>query len=497
MMPDSGKLNYASRIGIFLIAAALIAGMAGCGPYPYSLTISSTEGGEVTSPGEGRFAYSEVTVVTIVADAYEGHRFIAWTGDADTVDDVNAPVTTITVNGDYSITANFCPEMSGNLEIRTWYDLAAVRCNLASNHTLMNDLDSTTAGYWELTSPTANGGKGWQPIGTDDDPFTGTLDGQGFEIRDLFVNRPADESFVGLFGYVGEGGVVGNIGMANTTVTGDVFVGGLVGVNLGTVSNSYSAGSVSGYDVVGGLVALNYGNMSYCHCTGSVTGTGSVSEVGGIGGLVGMNCGNISYCHSTGSVTGVSPAGGLVGVAYFGYVRDSYSTASVSGQDGVGGLAGVNGLGTVSNSYAMGSATGNLGVGGLMGANVWGTVIDSYSTGTVTGNEKVGGLAGFNANNGTVRNSYCTGSVTGNELVGGLLGDNTGNVTDSFWDTETSGQSTSAGGTGKNTTEMQDIITFSVVAWNIVEVTNSEERNPAYTWNIVDHETYPFLSWQL
>ena len=484
------------RVGIFLIATALIAGMTGCGPYLYSLTISSTEGGEVTTPGEGRFAYSEVTVVTIVADAYEGHRFIAWTGDADTVDDVNAPVTTITVNGDYSITAKFCPEISGNLAISTWYDLAAVRCNLSNNHTLMNDLDSTTAGYVELASPTANGGKGWQPIGTSDYPFTGTLDGRGYEIRDLFINRPDEHYYIGVIGAVNEGGVVENIGMVNATVTGDVVVGGLVGMNLGIVSSSYSAGSVSGYDVVGGLVALNGGNMSYCHFTGSVSGTGSVSEVTGIGGLVGMNCGNISYCHSTGSMTGVSPAGGLVGFDYFGSVSVSYSIASVSGQDGVGGLMGVNGLGTVSNSYATGSATGNLGVGGLMGANVYGTVSDSYSTGTVTGNENVGGLAGFNANNGTVRNSYSTGTVTGNELVGGLLGDNTGNVIDSFWDTETSGQATSAGGIGKATSKMQDIATFSAALWDIVAVANPSTRNPSCIWNIVDDETYPFLSWQ-
>jgi len=52
---------------------------------------------------------------------------------------------------------------SQDLEIRDWYDLNAVRNNLDGNHILMNDLDSTTAGYTELASPTANQGKGWQP----------------------------------------------------------------------------------------------------------------------------------------------------------------------------------------------------------------------------------------------------------------------------------------------------------------------------------------------
>ena len=108
-------------------------------------------------------------------------------------------------------------------EIRDWYDLHAVRRHLDKGYVLMNDLDSTTAGYEELAGPTANGGKGWEPIGTtvslpsDGDeqimgayPFVGTFDGQGHEIRDLFINRP-DENYVGLFRYVGEEGVVENV----------------------------------------------------------------------------------------------------------------------------------------------------------------------------------------------------------------------------------------------------------------------------------------------
>jgi hypothetical protein len=93
-------------------------------------------------------------------------------------------------------------------------------------------------------------------------------------------------------------------------------------------------------------------------------------------------------------------------------------------------------------------------------------------------------------------NSYSTGSVTGTEEVGGLVGYNVGGtVTNSFWDIETSGQSTSAGGTGKTTAEMQDITTFSDAAWDIAAVA-AGEANPTYIWNIVDGQTHPFLSWQ-
>ena len=71
----------------------------------YDLTTSSTEGGSVTEPGEGAFAYDEGTEVDLVAEAEEGYRFVEWAGDVGTIADVYASETTITINGDYSITA--------------------------------------------------------------------------------------------------------------------------------------------------------------------------------------------------------------------------------------------------------------------------------------------------------------------------------------------------------------------------------------------------------
>ena len=78
------------------------------GPAEYSLTISSSDGGSVTSPGEGTFYYDEETVVHLVATLdYYYYYFDNWTGNVGTIADVNAASTTITMNGDYSITANF------------------------------------------------------------------------------------------------------------------------------------------------------------------------------------------------------------------------------------------------------------------------------------------------------------------------------------------------------------------------------------------------------
>jgi len=487
---SSKRCHHLARVSIFfLIVAGLIVWMTGCYtcfPKQYTLIISSTEGGSVTEPGEGTSIYYGGTVVDLVATPDAGYHFVEWTGNVGTIADVNAAITTITINDDYTITANFA------LEIWDWYDLDAIRDNLDGSYLLMNKLDSTTAGYTELASETANLGKGWQPIGTEPQPFTGSFDGQGYEIRDLFIDRP-DEEFVGLFAVVKERGIVEDIGVVNIAVTGWWYVGGLVGMNEpGTVNNCYSTGNVIGESFVGGLVGMNDGGTVHdSYSTGNVT-----AEADFAGGLVGLNDGGTVHdSYSTGNVTAEADfAGGLVGWNAGGTVSNSYSTGSVTGDFYVGGLVGANDYeSNVNSCYSTGSVTGDGQVGGLVGAN-GGTVSDSYSTGSVTGDGQVGGLVG--ANGGTVSDSYSTGSVTGDGQVGGLVGENNGTVSDSFWDTETSGQATSDGGTGKNTTEMQDIATFSGAGWNITAVANPGTRNLAYIWNIVDDETYPFLSWE-
>jgi len=430
---------YLARVIIFLIALALMAGMIGCAPVQYNLTTSSTEGGKVTTPSEGTFTYNKGTVANLMAEPEDGYHFVNWTGEVGTIANVNAATTTIIMNDHYSILANFALVI---WEIRDWYDLDAIRDDLSGPCALMNDLDSTTAGYEELASETANGGKGWEPIGTVADQFVGSFDGQGYEISDLFINRP-DEINVGPFSEIGQEGITKDIGLVNVTVIGNDYAGGLVGHNDGMVSDSYSTGSVTGNSSIGALVGHN----------------------GGI-------------------------------------VNDSYSNGSMTGDSRVGGLVGWN-QATLSNSYSSCSVTGDSRIGGLVGDNWYyeGTVSNSYSTGSVTGSTQVGGLVGVNYY-GSVTHSYSTGSVTGSSQVGGLVGWNTDIVSNSFWDRVTSGMEESDGGTGKNTMEMQDTATFTDTEtqgldkpWDIIAV-NPGQTNPAYIWNIVDDETYPFLSWE-
>jgi hypothetical protein len=96
-----------ARVAILLITVALVAGMVGCVPTQYELTISSTEGGSVIIPGEGTFTYNAGTVVRLWARSGLGCGFVEWTGDVAAINTVNSFSTTITMNGDYSITADF------------------------------------------------------------------------------------------------------------------------------------------------------------------------------------------------------------------------------------------------------------------------------------------------------------------------------------------------------------------------------------------------------
>ncbi len=302
--------------------------------------------------------------------------------------------------------------------IGNWYHLDNVRENPAANYTLLDDLDSNTTGYDEVANTSANDGKGFEPIGTSEAPFTGTFDGQDNEIDELVIARPAEDG-VGLFGFVGttagEEGVIENLHLSNVDVTGngdyeDGGVGGLVGkMEGGELRDGSVSGTVTGTDQYVGLVV------------GS--GWNSADE--------GLN--QILRFDSHGTVTqsgGTGRVGGLVGGTDGMTISASYSTATVNASgNAIGGLVGNFAVGTISKSYATGEVTGEARVGGLVGTNR-GTVSKSYATGGVTGSgNDVGGLVGFKEDGATTEDSY--------------------------WDTDTTGQASSRGGTGLATDQMR------------------------------------------
>ena len=279
-----------------------------------------------------------------------------------------------------------------------------------TGYELTTDLDFDTNGdgrtdiagdtYW-------NSGAGWAPIGAlyGSGWFGATFEGNGNTISGLFIHRSTSD-YVGLFGVAGIGGSGGgtatirNVGLTDVDITGDSTVGGLAGTMRGTISASHAEGEVSG----------------------------SGDDVGG---LVGRSGGTINA---------------------------GYAAVTVSGRSRVGGLLGANesGGGTITASYAAGTVSASRNdAGGLVGAN-YGATRASYATGAASSSSSVGGLAGINL--GTITASYATGAASGSSRVGGLVGSkftNSGTTTSSYWDTQTSSQSTSAGGEGKTTTELQ------------------------------------------
>ncbi|MBM4029416.1 MAG: protease inhibitor I42 family protein, partial [Planctomycetes bacterium] len=234
--------------------------------------------------------------------------------------------------------------------------------------------------------------------------------------------------------------------ISHLTIAGGTYYQALFGFlhetaevkNLGLVEVNVVASS----NYVGALVGYNFAPVTRCYSTGSVTSTGIQ-----VGGLVGYNRGTVIQCHSTATVRGNSVIGGLVGENW-GTVRACYARGAV----------------TPSN-------TGSGQAGGLVGGNFM-TVEQCYSTGAVHGTATAGGLVG---------------------LRGGLSGRGEGadaDTTACFWDTQTSGQATSAQGTGKTTDEMQTAKTFLDAGWDFVgETANGTED----TWKIAEGLDYPRL----
>ncbi len=254
------------------------------------------------------------------------------------------------------------------IPITTCQELQNIDTDLGGTYYLANDIDCSDTINW-------NNGQGFDPLGDDNTAvFTGRLDGQGHEIKDLYINRDTI-TMIGLIAQTGNNAEVKNIGITN--------------INL--VSNG-KAGGIAG-------------QMK----TGSV-----LDNVWTSGNIIGTN------------------AGGIVGRLYDGTITNSYSHANINASNAGGGI------------------------GGKL----------RYQSGTQI-----------------LENVYSTGAITGTNQVGGLVGDadmGTASATNSYWDMQTSGQSTSPLGVGKSTVEMKMKNTFQ--SWDFVD-----------TWEMEENVSYPML----
>ncbi len=319
------------------------------------------------------------------------------------------PATFATRQAGTGVTGSFIEEVDqltegeaiaqGYTIIKTADELQAMQDNLSGKYILMNDIDLD--------------GYSWTPI----DSFTGELNGNGFVVRNLTINKPTEYD-VGLFGST-DTATIKNLGIENASVTGGNSVGILMGYAFGSsISNCYVEGNVTGDSYIAGVVALAHSSI-------------------------------ISNAYSNSSVSGDSYVGGILGAedgTSGATLRNCYSTGWVSGQQYVGGLAGSN-IDPILNCYSDCNVSGNSNVGGLAGS-VYGTIEKSYwdieKSGTTVGvgnGSPTGTFTGVTTaelqaliNNGTLPKIYTptvapTGSPTSITLQVGTNGDSNSQIT--------------------------------------------------------------------
>jgi len=291
---------------------------------------------------------------------------------------------------------------------------------------------------------------GWTPIGNSTTSFTGNYDGQDHTISDLFIDR--EESYQALFGYC-TGATIENLNISDADISG-----------------TSSVSTLCGYATSSSL-------LSHCSASGSVNGSGYYAA-----GLVARLSGStIEYSNSSVTVINSSyRTGGITGQTQDGSViTHCYATGDVSGTDRVGGLIGfVDNQTTISYCFATGEITdtGNYG-GGLIGrlestgAGAKSTVSNCYATGRVNGNNYTGGLVASVYSYSVVEDCYSTGYVTGNTSTGRLVGHMfNATISNCFFDSQTSGSSSTTYGTATTTANMKTESTFTDADWDFTSV---------------------------
>ena len=197
-------------------------------------------------------------------------------------------------------------------------------------------------------------GKDWTPIGTDyDNSYKGTFDGGGHTITGLTFTT--NDEYAGLFGWLNRAGTVKNVVMEGVQITSNQIyggsIGGVVGYSWGTIENCSVSGSVSGTVYVGGVVGAQIGG-SITGCSSSATVKGTV-DVGGVAGQTNSSA-TLTACYATGNVTiEINPAKNIAG-------------GSLVGMNAGSSLLACYATGNVTST---GSSTGKVHIGGFLGNN--------------------------------------------------------------------------------------------------------------------------------
>jgi len=364
--------------------------------------------------------------------------------------------------------------------ISTKYHLDNVRNYLTACFKMINDIEFTEEDFLE-EGEFYNYGVCWKPIGDSANKFTGKFDGGNFEIRNLQIHKK-NSDYVGLFGYVFNGGV-SNLHLINVDVEGKNYVGSLCGyLHSDSVSNSssvktayiescYSSGSVVGYGAyTGGLCGYmngtafsrgEPGGSTYRYADAQITNSINGASVTGVdysGGIAGHASSDgcvISSCANNGAVTATTVAGGILG----------YS----DGQRGSSWRqSGLSGPVTMYYYFYYAILRNCVNKGNISAKKCGGIIGEAYYT-------TYGSSGTYNG----ALNSYSTGALTGNTVGGIIPCKFTGEIQNCFYlDTSASTYATSYG-KSVSSDDLKLIDTFS--SWNFSSVwTMAGDKNYKY-----------------
>ena len=347
-------------------------------------------------------------------------------------------------------------------QIEDVFQLKNISLDVNAYYILVNDINASNTKNWD-------GGKGFLPIGNKSNPFTGELNGNHFNISNLFIKR-LSEDCIGLFSYTSSDASIVNLHIENMNHYGSYYVGGLIGQNKGYAVNNTCHGSVYGKSSVGGLIGENKGSVincsvdinienNNCWSTGGLIGINpdgiidrcnvkcKIISTDVIGGLVGTAVGDspISNCYVEGNITGYSDIGLLIGRNYC-FISNCTTKGRVYGYTNVAGFIG-NNYGNVSCCSSKGVIYGKSDVGGMIGKSFKNNLSNCTVNSTVNGEATVGGLYGSNLM-GSISNSVVSGSVFGSgDAVGGLIGTCTeGTIKNCSTDVDVVGNKSNVGG---------------------------------------------------
>ena len=317
------------------------------------------------------------------------------------------------MNGDGTATTPFELDSADDLK---WFQTQIDREHTDYCAILTADIDLNPGftfnadGSYEPSSGTPYG---WTPIGEDfvvkvsefDDTnkaYTGTFNGNGHTISGIYIINQSSNVNKALFAGIDDDGVIQNLGIINSFISGGSYIGGICGTNEGTIQNCYNTGivisddenaNITGGANVGGICGYNRGGtIENCYNTGLIQ-----SFVKRVGGICGYNTGTIRNCYNTQNVAASGVSGN----------EDAEGTF-------VGGICGYNSNGSIENSFSTGkpsSGTGNPSVGGICGGSK-DKILDNIS-----GNGYLEGTATCGVGNNVEQKDEVAKSMTAQELV--------------------------------------------------------------------------------